>query len=540
MARRNRWLVFAEVLALVVSLAVLALLLLTVVDPAREPARRTACANNQAQIVKAILAYAQQHGETLPDTRVWTKLKLAPTITRCPSLPAPDKGGDGMLWLYIRTPPPDSYLYSHRVQGKRLDAPTLGDPARCMVTVDGQTRTRGGWSGIAYSVTDLSFRHRSQTLVASFLDGHVETAGERETAAWFAHAAPVTQPTVYTWGGNNAGQMGNGESILYTSVPLPIDGLRDVRTVIAGGSSSVALLGNGSVWAWGKVHYQVIGDGRTDAERGTPAPVAGLAGVMMLDSSYDNLIALKADGTVLTWGSNYTGQLGDGTRTNRDAFLPVRGLQTAKAVAQGDSHSVALLRDGTVWAWGDNYDGQLGEGSTWPRSPLPAPVPGIRDVVAIAAAFSATLTLKRDGTVWGWGGGIISREVHSPLRIEALSAITAIATSGSHHLALKRDGTVWAWGGNAYGPLGDGSTVARYVPEQVRGLTNVTAIAAGGSFSLALKRDGTVWAWGSNNFGQLGDGSTERQRLRPVQVRGLTHVRAISAGGMHSLAIVAP
>jgi hypothetical protein len=107
-----------------------------------------------------------------------------------------------------------------------------------------------------------------------------------------------------------------------------------------------------------------------------------------------------------------------------------------------------------------------------------------------------------------------------------------VAAGADHTLALRRDGTVWAWGSNAYGQLGDGTTVTRTTPIQVIGLAGVTSIAAGDDFSVAVQNDGAagglLWAWGRNHNGQLGDGS-QLSRNVPVRVVGASDVVEASA-----------
>jgi len=184
---------------------------------------------------------------------------------------------------------------------------------------------------------------------------------------------------------------------------------------------------------------------------------------------------LKTDGTVWAWGDNYSGQLGDGTTTERRTPVQVSGLTDVIAVTGGEGHGLALRADGTLWAWGDNYSGQLGDGTTTERR-TPVQVSGLTDVIAVAAG-------------------------------------------GYHSLAVKTDGTLWTWGDNWSGQLGDGTTTERITPVQILGLTDVIAIAAGWEHSLALKSDGTVWAWGLNDEGRLGDGTSDG-RTSPVQVKG--------------------
>lgn len=198
-----------------------------------------------------------------------------------------------------------------------------------------------------------------------------------------------------------------------------------------------------------------------------------------LAAGYRHSVALKPDGTVLFWGSNDYGQLGDGTTTTRVRPVAVPGLTGVVAVAAANFHTLALKSDGTVLAWGTNESGQLGDGTTTNRT-SPVAVPGFTGVVALA------------------GGAY-------------------------HTVALKSDGTVLTWGFNATGQQGDGTTVTRLSPAAVPGVTGTVAVAAGSAHTLVLKSDGTVSAWGYNYFGGVGDGTTTN-RLSPVAVPGLTGV----------------
>ena len=211
-------------------------------------------------------------------------------------------------------------------------------------------------------------------------------------------------------------------------------------------------------------------------------------------------------GKPFAWGTNVTGELGDGTFNYRFTPSLVLNLTNVVQVASGgyysypSEHSLALKSDGTVWAWGYNIYGQLGDGTT---------------------------------------GGPENKSV--PVQVLNLTGVVQVATGGIHSLAVKFDGTVWAWGWNGIGALGDGTTTDRNTPVQVSGITGVVQVAGGGSHSLALKSDGTVWAWGSNQYGQLGDGSypvSGAQSNTPVKVSGLTGVVQIASEGLyHSLAL---
>jgi Tol biopolymer transport system component len=351
--------------------------------------------------------------------------------------------------------------------------------------------------------------------------------------------------TVWAWGSNFNGQLGNGTTTYAaTSTPAQVSGLVGMTAVAAGGDTSVdqghgiALKNDGTVWTWGRNLEGQLGDG-TFTNRYTPVQVSGLTGIAAIAGGAAHTLALKNDGTVWAWGSNVYGQLGDGAasgaRVNRSTPIQVVGLTGVTAVARGAYHSLALKNDGTVWAWGENSQGMLGDGTT-ASSSTPVKVNGLTGVVAIAGGWIHTVALKNDGTVWAWGDNLQGELGNGtftdsliPVQVSGLTSVTAIAAGLKHTLALKSDGTVWAWGYNGDGALGDGTVVIRNTPVKTNGLAGVTAIAAGTMHSIALKNDGTVWTWGGNNYGELGDGTTS-YRSTPVQVVGFTGVTVPSGG----------
>ncbi|MDQ8734335.1 fibronectin type III domain-containing protein [Paenibacillus sp. LHD-38] len=332
--------------------------------------------------------------------------------------------------------------------------------------------------------------------------------------------------TVWAWGNNEYGQLGDGTTTDHHFTPVQVQGLDSVSEIAAGDSHSLALKSDGTVWAWGSVWGM--------GSKYSPVQVSDLSSVVAIASGHYHNLAVKSDGTVWAWGRNIYGELGDGSRTDRNTPVQVQGLGSVVDVAAGHLHSLALKSDGTVWAWGINESGQNGVpgGLTFYDGPYttnyrhtPVQVEGLSSVVAIAAGYSHSLAVKSDGTVWAWGdnssgelgdGSTTTR--YTPVQVTNLGSVTDIAAGSSHTLALKSDGTVWTWGHNYSGQLGDGSTTSSSSPVQVSELDSVYAIATNdGSHSLAVKSDGTVWAWGNNSLGQLGDGTTIN-RYTPVQV----------------------
>ena len=333
--------------------------------------------------------------------------------------------------------------------------------------------------------------------------------------------------TVWAWGNNQYGQLGDGTTES-SSTPVQVSDLSNVIAIAAGNDLSLALKSDGTVWAWGFNGSGQLGNGTTK-DSSTPLQVSNLSDVIAIAAGLASGMALRSDDTVRAWGNNQYGQLGDGTTEDSSTPIQVSNLSGAIAIAAGAvGHSLALKSNGTVWAWGNNQFGQLGDGTTESNS-TPVQVSNLIDVIAIGGGEYHSLALKSNGIVlaWGWNdGGQLGdgtkKDKHTPVKVHKLSGIIAIDGGGaSHNLALKSNGKVWTWGWNKYGQLGDGTTTNRTAPIRVKGLSGIVAInGSGGTHSLALKSDGTVWAWGNNSSGQLGDGTT-KNRLTPVQVKDL-------------------
>ncbi|MFZ5815758.1 MAG: S-layer homology domain-containing protein [Bacillota bacterium] len=327
-------------------------------------------------------------------------------------------------------------------------------------------------------------------------------------AAGPTHSLAVLKDgTAWAWGANVRGQLGNnGQSNQY--IPVQVSGLKGVLAVAAGRDHSLALLNDGTVWAWGSNTLRQIGDG-TGVDRFTPVQVTDLSNVVAIAAGKTFSMALKADGTVWAWGDNSFGQIGDGTKDLRSRPTQVKGLTNVKAIAAGANHALAIKADGTLWAWGSNALGQLGDGTTTDRS-TPVQIRGITDVYKVAAGLDHTVALRRDRTVWTWGqnnhgqlGDGTTTLRSTPKQVPGLEAIQAVATAEGATLAVRQDGTLISWGYNASHQLGDGTTNDRITPTQVEGLANVLAITSGhGNHVMMVNSQGRLWLWGSNSHGQ--------------------------------------
>jgi alpha-tubulin suppressor-like RCC1 family protein len=264
--------------------------------------------------------------------------------------------------------------------------------------------------------------------------------------------------------------------------------------------------------------------------------------------------ALQFANGLESWGANSTGQLGDGTTSDSHVDVGVSTLSNVQEVSAGSDFTLALMKGGTVMAWGDNSEGQLGDGSTT-SSDVPVQVSGLSLVKAISAGGAFGLALLRNGTVMAWGddsngqlgpSGTVGSHSDVPVPVTGLpSGVSDVQAGGAFALAIVPYGTVMAWGANSEGQLGDGTTTDSSTPEDVQGLTNDTrGIQAGSDFAFAVLGPETVESWGDDSVGQLGDGSistcsTAPYSDTPVSVKGLTFVRAVSAGQAGAVAVTA-
>lgn len=250
-----------------------------------------------------------------------------------------------------------------------------------------------------------------------------------------------------------------------------------------------------------------------------------------------HVCALRGDGTVVCWGNNDHGQLGDGTTTTRNVPVAVVGLGPVTRLANNaGAFTCALMQDTTVKCWGANDSGQLGDGTATDHH-APTSVSGLSGVEALYSGDYGSCARLGGGQVKCWGynaygqlGTNVSLEPRlSPVDVPAFFGAIEIDPAGLSTCALFADGTVRCVGYNGTGALGDGTEVDRTAPVVVSGLTDAKAIVMGWYHACALRAGGVVSCWGFNGNGQLNDGTTT-DHFTPQQVPGLTDVIAIASG----------
>lgn len=264
-------------------------------------------------------------------------------------------------------------------------------------------------------------------------------------------------------------------------------------------------------------------------------------------SGEDHSCAVMQDATLMCWGSNDFGQLGDGTRVNRNYAVAVPGLSNVVGVSPSRVHTCAVLSSGVVKCWGDGQAGSLGDGvsrSLYQPSLTPVTVSGITTATQLASGSETTCALLQDTTVKCWGrgdqgtrgDGSTANRALSPVAVTGLTGVSQIIGGRLHMCAVMLDQSLRCWGSNYYGELGDG-TRTRKTTSQAVALPGPVATADGGATgTCAALTSGAVYCWGGNSDGQLGIGTSGPDQLSPVQVSGITSAVQVGLGGQSGCA----
>lgn len=301
--------------------------------------------------------------------------------------------------------------------------------------------------------------------------------------------------TVVTWGSNQMGQLGAGTTGGSRSTAAAVPGLGEVTMVSTGHYHALALRSDGSVWTWGYNHAGQLGDGTTTT-RNRPVRVSGTRTYRYVAAGRDMSYAVATDGTVWAWGLNSEGQLGDATTTSRSVPVRVGSLTDVVQVAGGRDHGLAVRTDGSVWGWGWNAYGQVGDGTLVDRT---SPVQVATGASMVAAGAHHSYALRTGGTVAAWGrnyrnelGDGTTTQRTRPVTVLGVSDAISIGSGRDHGLAAIADGSVRAWGHNSSGQLGDGTTTSRSSAITAPGVGGVTRVTGGAELSVALSVAGTA------------------------------------------------
>ena len=344
-----------------------------------------------------------------------------------------------------------------------------------------------------------------------FADSQLPPAPRARVAAGTSHTCALkADGTVWCWGDNHFGQLGNG-SLAPSAVPVAVAGLGTGVVSLAGsGNHTCALTAQGGVLCWGANEAGQLGNGSTD-NSGVPRQVTGLAsGVLQVSAGMGHTCALVDTRAVWCWGQNGTGELGTGTTTPSPVPVPVKELPgRITGVDVGNGFTCAAIAGTSLRCWGDNGDGQLatGDGS---GSLVPRPVVNLPSAAAFSVGDAHACSVGTDGVVtcWGanWAGqlGISMTAAGSvtPIGVPGLPSGVTSVSAGYNRTCAVAAGSVSCWGGAM-----DAAAAEKAGPRAVPPLSGVTDVSVG-AFHVCAATSQAVSCWGDNSGGQLGDGTT--------------------------------
>ena len=361
---------------------------------------------------------------------------------------------------------------------------------------------------------------------------------------------PPIPKELYAWGSNSNGRLGTNNTTNYSS-PVQVGALTTWGRQISGGEQhSLAVTGDGTLYAWGYNSNGRLGTNNTTTYS-SPVQVGALTDWSQVSAGREQSLAIKTDGTLWGWGRNSDGQLGTNNTTTYSSPVQVGALTTWAQVTSTTEITAAIRTDGTLWTWGYGGNGALGHGDTLNLS-SPVQVGGLTNWALIKAGFKYMHAITTDGALYAWGynsngqlGSSNTTNYSSPVQVGALTNWSKVAPAspytGYTTVASTTDGKLYAWGYNGQGQVGDGTTTQRNSPVQVGALTTWDEVFAGSHVtgngsSGAIKTDGTLWTWGYNSSGQLGHNNTTSYSS-PVQVGALTTWISVSMGNAFTLAV---
>ena len=347
--------------------------------------------------------------------------------------------------------------------------------------------------------------------------------------------------SLWNWGGP-FGTLGDGTTSSRSSPVTTAGGGTNWKEVACGRQHTAAIKTDGTLWVWGSNGSGALGDNTATARSSPVTTVGGGTNWKQVSGGTTYTAAIKTDGTLWTWGNNGNGRLGDGTTLDRSSPVTTAGGGVNwKQVSCGDAHTAAIKTDGTLWTWGKNDDGRCGDGTITDRSSPVTTAGGGTDWKQVAGGGKITIAIKIDGTLWTCGynlngnlGDGTTTSRRSPVTTAGGGTNWKQAAGGRHHtVAVKTDGTLWTWGFNNAGQLGTGTTTTRSSPGTTAGGgTNWKQAAApsDSDHTAAIKTDGALWIWGKGGSGALGDG-TVTNKSSPIQpINNLSNWKEVSCG----------
>jgi alpha-tubulin suppressor-like RCC1 family protein len=387
------------------------------------------------------------------------------------------------------------------------------------------------------------------TLIEKTLPVQIGTATDWSfvCAGLYSSFALKTNNSLWVWGMNQHTQFGNYKNKnVFQPVASPSSWKTASTPISSFSGHTLAIRSNGTLWSWGQNNDGQLGIGTTYTHKVLPVQVGTAADWKQVTNGNFSSLALKENGTLWAWGRNTYGVLGTGTGSS-NILTPFQvGLDTTwEYVSAGNEHVLAIKENGTLWTWGRNNQGQLGIGSIVDQA-TPVQIGTDTTWLWVSAGLQFSTALKIDGTLWTWGSnshGQLGRVgvTNIPGLVNSSTSWKTIAAGGYHIVGIKQDSTLWAWGRNDYGQMGNNTSTNASTPFLISSTPEWLKIGTGLEHSLAIKTDSTLWIWGRNTNGQTGDTvqylTALPKTIVPKMIPSTSTWKEIDGGNINSIAI---
>jgi alpha-tubulin suppressor-like RCC1 family protein len=377
--------------------------------------------------------------------------------------------------------------------------------------------------------------------------------GRANVSAGGTHTCAIkTNGTLFCWGSNISGELGNNSTLMESHVPVQESTMAtDWANVSVRFDQTCAINTKGEIYCWGGNEYGQLGNNSTEglgAHSQVPVQESTKATDWANVSAGDShTCAIKTNGTLFCWGSNSVGELGNTLNSyNNNNPIPTQESTAASdwsRLSVGVFHTCAIKTNGTLFCWGVADNGRLGNNSThslqyespglpymtgfsYSRMPMQEGT-AASDWANVSAGGGHTCAIKTNGKIYCWGDnehgqlGNNSTGDYNPMPVQESTAATdwvRVSAGYTHTCAIKTNGTLFCWGYNGVGALGNNSIKDSLVPAQEStSASDWSRLSAGRQYTCAIKTNGTLFCWGDNGFGVLGNNSIENS-LVPVPV----------------------
>lgn len=333
----------------------------------------------------------------------------------------------------------------------------------------------------------------------------------------------------YSWGNGDTGKFGDGTSVDGAYMHrVKLNGLIQINSY---NDAACGVRGDGTGWCWGteSATYQNFGNGSISGLQPNPSQVSGISDFVKIVVGDDHACGLTKTGIAYCWGSDTSGQLGNGTTTGtQDKPSQVSNISDFVDIAAGSGYACGVRKNGEAWCWGgaSRLGANLGTNQT-----SPVRVIGVDDFVNITAYLSATCGVARSGIAYCWGfettgnlGNGTATTNTIPAPVQNIKDFTKVSIGGGFSCGIRKNGEAWCWGSDTNGKLGNGPalTVQQDVPSKVSDVTDFIDILAGNGSACGLRSTGQVYCWGGSTDFALGQSGGNKDVPSPTNSIGTT------------------